>query len=553
MVVKKITNKVAKNVVELANSKYYQLKQSKYIYGYYGRFLIFLMLVLFGVILVKFSPPSSIKNELNIVILNSNLVLDIHKSSNVYNDLILKDLYEGLVELDSSNNIIPAVASKWIINYDYTIYRFYLKKSYWSNGEPIIADDFVFAFKKILDDHSLSSNAYLLFNIYGAIDYFNGDKDKLAIKAIDDYTLEIKLINPDDKFLNKLDSPAFYPLPSKISNNQSSQWLSGNSVITNGAYKILDFQPNNYLRLTKNTYYQEVKDTYKDVKYIFLNDIQKAIKMYNDKQIAMILNIPANFYQQAYDDYGKNILFTNNKFINFLFINKDNTKSTLLDKDIRRYLFFAINNSIRNFYNSDNFKGVIPVDVFIQSQNYDVFSEFNIEELKNLILSKGYSSNNPIKMNILYNKNSLLNELVLNSLSKELLQFNIQINLQVEQNSSYVNKILQGDFELALRDVNYNQFEEFDIFNKINFYMSNNINNDKDNGFSKNITSAKLAKDGKIKNNYYFKAQNILLNDSYYIPLFINQNFVLFNNKIDRYKISNMYFYRSKNLKFNQN
>jgi peptide/nickel transport system substrate-binding protein len=175
-----------------------------------------------------------------------------------------------------------------------------------------------------------------------------------------------------------------------------------------------------------------------------------------------------------------------------------------------------------------------------------------MEELKNLILSKGYSSNNPIRINILY-KTSILNEVVLKSISKELLQFNIQINLQGEQNSSYYNKILQGDFEIALVDVNYNQFEEFDIFHKINFDMNNNINNNKDNGFSKNILNAKLTKDGQIKNNYYFKAQNILLNDSYYIPLFINQNLVLFNNKIDRYKISNMYFYRSKNLKFNQN
>jgi oligopeptide transport system substrate-binding protein len=552
MVVKKITNKVAKNVMGLANSKYSKLKQSKYIYGYYGRFLIFLMLILFGIILVKLSPTSNIKNELNIAVLNSNLVLDIHKSNNVYNDLILKDLYEGLVEIDGGNNIISAIATKWIINYDYTIYRFYLKKSYWSNGEPLVADDFVFAFKKILDDHSFSSNAYLLFNIEGAIDYFNGNKDKLAIKSINDYTLEIKLVNPDDKFLNKLDSPAFYPLPSKSSDKQSSQWLSGNNIITNGAYKILDFQPNNYLRLTKNTYYQEIKNSYKDVKYIFLNDVKKAIKMYNDKQLTMVINIPANFYQQTYDDYGKSVLFTNNRFINYFLVNKDNNKSTLLDKDIRRYLFFAVNNSIKNFYNSDNLKGIIPIDVLIQSQNYDVLSDFNMEELKNLILSKGYSNNNPIRINILY-KTSILNEVVLKSISKELLQFNIQINLQGEQNSSYYNKILQGDFEIALVDVNYNQFEEFDIFHKINFDMNNNINNNKDNGFSKNILNAKLTKDGQIKNNYYFKAQNILLNDSYYIPLFINQNLVLFNNKIDRYKISNMYFYRSKNLKFNQN
>ena len=76
--------------------------------------------------------------------------LDPHKTSTVYEAHILRDLFEGLVMQDAKADLIPGAAESWTLSDDGTVYTFKIREdAVWSNGDPVTADDFVYAFQRL--------------------------------------------------------------------------------------------------------------------------------------------------------------------------------------------------------------------------------------------------------------------------------------------------------------------------------------------------------------------------------------------------------------------
>src|SRR5690625_4436604 len=116
---------------------------------------------------------------------------------------IIQNLFEGLYRLDASDEPANGMAKDFEVSEDGKEYTFYLQEdAKWSNGEPVTAADFVYAWKKALHPDTFSPHAYLMEPIKNAKgiqdpeDELYGEVDKLGVQAMDDYTLEVIL---DDK------------------------------------------------------------------------------------------------------------------------------------------------------------------------------------------------------------------------------------------------------------------------------------------------------------------------------------------------------------------
>jgi len=146
----------------------------------YYRVLIFFILALWGYLLVSFSPKNdSIKDVINISFvntINNHIDFNIHSFLSIPNYMLLKDLFSGLVEIDKNNKVRPAIAKSWTVSKDGKSYIFYLKRTKWSNGVSLIADDFVYAHNKFL---GLQKSKYWL-----SFDY---DNNILSFEALSDY------------------------------------------------------------------------------------------------------------------------------------------------------------------------------------------------------------------------------------------------------------------------------------------------------------------------------------------------------------------------------
>lgn len=171
---------------------------------------------------------------------------------------VLKLMYEGLTRQDESGQVIPAAAESWDI--DGTKYTFHLRKdAKWSNGDPVTANDFVFAWERVLSPNTnpAAPYAYQLFYLKNAEDYYNKkitDFSQVGVKAVDDYTLEVELVAPTPYFLGLTSFYTLYPVHQSVKDDP--KWAVDQSkMIVNGAFTLTNWVKGQTIEVTKNENY----------------------------------------------------------------------------------------------------------------------------------------------------------------------------------------------------------------------------------------------------------------------------------------------------------
>ncbi|CAM2828739.1 peptide ABC transporter substrate-binding protein [Paenibacillus sediminis] len=176
---------------------------------------------------------------------------------------VLHAMYEGLTNVDSSGKSIPGVAETWDISQDGKTYTFHLRKdAKWSNGDPVTANDFVFAWDRALKPDLASPYAYQLYYVKNAQAYNEGkitDASQVGVKAVDDYTLEVQLENATPYFLNLTSFVTYFPVHKSVKDNE--KWAADPStMIVNGPFKLTNWTKGASLELVPNENYWDKKD-----------------------------------------------------------------------------------------------------------------------------------------------------------------------------------------------------------------------------------------------------------------------------------------------------
>ncbi|MGY4105373.1 peptide ABC transporter substrate-binding protein [Ignavigranum ruoffiae] len=179
---------------------------------------------------------------------------------------ILRNVFEGLTVVSPEGEVQPGAAESWEVSDDGLVYTFKLREgNKWSNGDPVTAQDFEFAWKRVLNPETASQYASIMFPIKGAEAYNSGEGkvEDVGIKAVDESTLEVTLVAPTAYFL---ELPAFYsfmPVNQKVVEGDENWAMeAGEAYVTNGAFKLETWNHNSDYVLTKNDQYWD-KDNVK--------------------------------------------------------------------------------------------------------------------------------------------------------------------------------------------------------------------------------------------------------------------------------------------------
>ncbi len=196
---------------------------------------------------------------------------------------VLRHTVEGLVRLDADDNPVPGMAESWEVSEDNLTYTFKLRKgAKWDNGEPVTAKDFVFAYTQVLTASVASQYSYHLYGIENAKEFYEGKVgiEEVGFKAIDDYTLQIKLHTPEPYFLGHLAFYTFRPVNEKFYNEVGADKYAKEAEYTNsnGPFKISSWTHNDEIVLTK-------REDYWDAANVKLDKI--VMKMIIDSNTAM--------------------------------------------------------------------------------------------------------------------------------------------------------------------------------------------------------------------------------------------------------------------------
>ena len=218
--------------------------------------------------------------------LNSLLTTDVASGN------ILRMTMAGLTKLDENDIPQPELAESWDVSEDGTTYTLHLREdSKWSNGEPVTANDFVYAWHMISKPETASAYGFIVYqNVKNGQAVFDGtmDESEMGVKAIDDYTLEVQFENPIPYALHLFSFASFYPLNQKAYEEIGADKYAkeADSIVTNGAYKIAEWVHDDHLTLEKNEdYYGAADISIPKVKYLMMKDTNARMNAFKAGQL----------------------------------------------------------------------------------------------------------------------------------------------------------------------------------------------------------------------------------------------------------------------------
>jgi oligopeptide transport system substrate-binding protein len=186
--------------------------------------------------------------------------LDPHLAEGVPTANILRDLFEGLTTTAPDGRIVPAAAIHWDISRDGLTYTFYLDPdAHWSNGEPVTAHDFVWSWQRVVDPETGAAYGRMLAPVVNAEAIFAGDlpPEELGVSALSDSSFQVRLDDPTPYFLGLLTHPTTYPVYRPALEEHGSSHVRPGNLVSNGAYRLADWQVRSRIELEKNEYFRD--------------------------------------------------------------------------------------------------------------------------------------------------------------------------------------------------------------------------------------------------------------------------------------------------------
>ena len=227
--------------------------------------------------------------------------LDPQRAEDAFSYDVLRDLYEGLTASTPDGEVIPAAATSWRVESKGRVYVFLLRReARWSNGDPVTAANFVEGFRRALDPATVSGAADLLRSIENAPAILQGDMpvERLGVRAVDDYTLEIRLSHALPYFPDILTNTVASPVhPTSVSG--SGGFSKPGVTISNGPYILAELTPGSSVVLAHNPHYWDLASTaYDQVRYEFVPDENAEFMRFRAGELDVTYSVPDQRFQE---------------------------------------------------------------------------------------------------------------------------------------------------------------------------------------------------------------------------------------------------------------
>ena len=235
------------------------------------------------------SASAGSSSDMNVMLETPIESLDPQQATDGTSFEVIADYTDGLMQMDADGQAVPAIAESYDLSDDGLTYTFHLRSdAKWSNGTPVTAADFVFAWQRAVDPAVASEYAYMLSDIgqvKNAAEIIAGKKDKseLGVTAVDDVTLQVELNVPVSYFLSLMYFPTFYPVNEEFFNSCGDTFAtSPETTLSNGAFVLDSYEPAaTAFHLTKNAdYYDAAKVQLSGLSYQVIQDSQQALMSY---------------------------------------------------------------------------------------------------------------------------------------------------------------------------------------------------------------------------------------------------------------------------------
>lgn len=222
---------------------------------------------------------------------------------------ILEHTFEGLTKKTEEGKIVPGSAESWEISEDGLTWTFKLKDGLkWSNGDPLTATDFEYAWKYALKPETAADYAYQLYYLKGGEAYNSkkGKEEDVGVKATDEHTLVVTLEQPTPYFLDLTSFYTFYPINKKVQEENPKWALDAKTHVSNGPFKLTEWKHKESLKIEKNeNYYDKDKIKLDAVNFALIEDENTAWQMYQSGELDLAYPLPVDIQGQMVNSDDK--------------------------------------------------------------------------------------------------------------------------------------------------------------------------------------------------------------------------------------------------------
>lgn len=475
------------------------------------------------------------KQILNLATGTEIRTMDTARATDTDSGQAMRNVFEGLYNLGEGNKPVPGVAKSHEVSPDKTKYTFHLRNSKWSNGTPVTANDFVFAWQRAVDPATASEYAFLFFDIKNAkkINSKELPADQLGVKAINDHIFEVELERPVPYFISLTAFPTFLPINEEFFKSQGNKYaLEDNKLIYNGAFTLSDWKHEQSYKFKKNTNYWDKNNVkLEEINFNIVKDHSTAVNLYESKQIDRL-----TLTSDLVDKYRKDSNFKERPDVGVQFVRMNQKNKTLQNINVRQ----AIDKSIdkKAFVNILLNDGSLPAYSLVpknfakgpngkdfREENGNLTKENTKDAQKSWKQAKQELGSDKISIELLTSDNDLSKKT--GEYLKEQLEKNLEgltVSIKPQPRKQQVTLLLQGNYDIAIDGWSPDFADPItflELFTTDNPYNLDHYSNKEFDDLIQKVKTD-LAGDEKARWEALKQAEKILFKDAVVSPLYQN-------------------------------
>ncbi|EBA10778.1 peptide ABC transporter substrate-binding protein [Roseobacter sp. CCS2] len=444
---------------------------------------------------------------------------------------VVRDLFEGLYNQDAAGNLIPGVALSHEMSEDGLVYTFTLRdNAKWSNGDPVTAGDFVYAWQRAASPELASPYSWYmdLMSIENGGAVIAGDMDpsELGVTAVDDVTLEVRLTQPLPYFPQMVTHGTTFPVHQATIEEHGSDWVLPENMVSNGAYVLSEFVPQERLVRTRNPMYWDNENTILEtVTKLVITDENVALTRYLAGELDRT-DIPAGQFPRLsaeFPDQANSVPQACSYY--YMFNLRDGAPEELQDPNVRKALSLAVDRDViaenvlaagqKPAYTFTHWATAgfetpdIPMATMTQAERNEMAQE--------LLTEAGYGSDNPLSIDLVYNTDDSHRSvaIAISQMWKQTL--GVETTLANQEWQTFLEARGNGDFDVARGGwcADYNEASTFlDLMQSESGYNDSKYNNPEVDAL---LAEAKTSDNPQAN---YDRVEEFIAQDTPIIPIY---------------------------------
>jgi oligopeptide transport system substrate-binding protein len=348
--------------------------------------------------------------------------LDPQRARTVESANVLRDLYEGLTTIGRDGAPAPGAATDWRVSEDGLRWTFRLRPDLrWSNGDPLVAGDFVAALRRLADPATRSQYAQVIDSIRNAQAVIAGRQppEALGVAAPDPLTVVIELATPTPYLPGLMSHWATMPIHGASLARHGGDFVKPGNHVTNGAFRLLAWVQGSHVDLERNPrYWNDAANRIEAVRWLSLSDENAEYRRYRSGELHVTATVPRGQFEQVRRDHGAELKLGPQLGTYFIGFNLDR-EPFRSQPGLRRALSLAldrdrITGSITRVGERPAHGWVPPGTFDYTGQSFDYAASpmaQRITEARRLYAEAGYSAAKPLRFELRYNTGEIHNRI----------------------------------------------------------------------------------------------------------------------------------------------